>query len=1011
MNKVLLILALILCTITEGIAQNFQKVTGTVSDKQGTVPGVNVVNLRTKSGTITDGEGNFSIEATKGDMIQFSYIGMETIEMKALKNVLNVKMHESALALQEVVAIGYGTSTKKDLTGAVASIKLEDSPTMQMPNTNILENLKGQLPGVNVGMSSSAGGTPSFSIRGQNSINAGNSPLLVVDGIIGGSFSDLNPQDIASVDILKDASSTAVYGSRAANGVILVTTKRGKTDKPQLNFNMNIGVQSWTRKPELMSGEQSIQFEIDKRKATGLTGADLDPKNFMIAKEYDAYQSGAEINWFDETTRNALTQSYQLSISGANDKFNYYVSGNYLNQEGVMIGDDFQRASILAKMEANLTDYIKAGININGTHKDYSGVGPSMYRATYSSPWGFMNSTFSGYENWIERYPAGNTSWTNPMWEAYAIDDKDIYNNASLKGFLDIRLPWIEGLSWKLNASYNIGTHQTARFAHEEHYVNTLIEADLMNPSQFLYEANGSSNQSNSHSWLINQILNYNHTFGEHKIDFTFMSERQRGHSDFANMSAKDFTEAGTTILGYNSLEMGKQDNRGINTGKSYNSALAYMLRANYVWRNRYHASASFRRDGSSVFAEGHKYGNFFSGALAWTLSEENFMKKIDWISYLKLRLSYGENGNPSIGSFQTFPKIGFGGYIFDKEYAKTAYQNSLANKNLGWERTKAFNVGLDFGVFSDRLTGNVEYYNSKTNDLLVSRRLPNTSGYSSILDNMGEVANWGLEIGLHSRNIENKEFSWTTDLSFWMNRNKINHLYGIDNDGDGVEDDDLSNGWFIGKSLGAIYNYQTDGIVQESDKEYMEQYKMAPGDVKIVDLNGDGKIDPDDRTIIGYTKPNFTMNMRNTLNYRNFMLSFSLDWLAGGGKNHYLLAENKKGMNPSTMPSNVWLSKQYWTPEHPVNDIPRPEFNNTYGVGFYQSRAFLRLQDVTLSYNFDKKLLSNTKFINNVRLFVSGKNLLTFTKWDGLDPEAGQKIGEGSPSFKTFSVGLNVSF
>lgn len=246
----------------------------------------------------------------------------------------------------------------------------------------------------------------------------------------------------------------------------------------------------------------------------------------------------------------------------------------------------------------------------------------------------------------------------------------------------------------------------------------------------------------------------------------------------------------------------------------------------------------------------------------------------------------------------------------------------------------------------------------------------------------------------------------------FWLNRNKINSLYGLDNDGDGKEDDDLSNSWFIGKSLGAIYGYESDGIVQESDKEYMETYNMAPGDIKIVDRNGNGKIDPEDKTIIGYSKPNFTMNIRNTLTYKNFMLSFSLDWLAGGGKNNYLLSENSKGMNPAKMPNANWLSnKVYWTPKTPVNDVPRPNYSDSYGYGFYQSRAFLRLQDITLSYVFDKKLLDKTKFFTNARIFVSGKNLLTFTGWDGLDPEAGQRIGEGSPSFKTYNIGLNVSF
>ena len=400
------------------------------------------------------------------------------------------------------------------------------------------------------------------------------------------------------------------------------------------------------------------------------------------------------------------------------------------------------------------------------------------------------------------------------------------------------------------------------------------------------------------------------------------------------------------------------------------------------------------------------------SAALAWTVSEESFMKELDNLSYLKLRLSYGENGNPSIDRYSTFPKVGSGSYIFGQTLQNTLYQSSLANKSLGWERTKAFNIGLDFGVLNDRLTGNIEYYNSKTNDLLVERRLPSTSGYGKILDNMGEVANWGVELGLHSRNIETKNFQWNTNFTFWLNRNTINSLYGIDGDNDGVEDDDLSNGWFIGKSLGAVYHYTTDGVVQESDTEYMEKYNMAAGDMKIVDLNKDGKIDSDDKSIIGYTKPNFNMNMSNTLTYRNMQLYFSLDYIAGGGNNNYYISENKKGFNTGQMPAANWIDVEYWTPETPSNISPRADYNNkAYDLQFHQSRSFVRLQDVTFSYLFDKKLLDKSNFFTNAKVFVSGKNLLTFTGWRGLDPEAGQRIGEGSPSFKTFSVGLNVSF
>lgn len=1009
---------LFLCTLLlTGLSLYAQQITvkGIVKDSEELgILGVNVLNMSTKSGVITDVDGAYEIKAQKGDNLQFSYIGMKSVTLKVTGPKLNVKMEEDSQVLNEVVAIGYGTSTKKDLTGSVASLKLENSPIATLPNSNVLESLKGSLPGVNIGLATSAGGTPSFSIRGQNSISAGSSPLLVVDGIIGGDFSQINPMDIASIDVLKDASSAAVYGSRAANGVIIVTTKRGKSEKPQFNLNLNYGINSWTRKPNMMNADQYLKYRKEYYAAEGYTGKDLEPEFFLKPKEWDAYQAGSSYNWLDEVSQVGTTENYQFSVSGANDNFNYYVSANHYSQEGIMLGDNFKRNSILAKLEAQLSKYIKAGINVSGNIRDYSGVGPDMYLATYVGPLGFMNSTEAGYENWLERYPGGNTTWANPLWNSYGVDDSDIRYGASLKAFAEIKLPWIEGLSWHVNAAYNLSQTKQAQFNHETHYVNTLKLSEMQNPSAFLKNANGYSRSDNASSWLINHILNYNRTFGDHKVDFTFMSERQRHYTDGVKATGSDFEQAGTTVLGYNSLELGNQEKRKIDTYKTQSSELAYMTRLNYVYKNRYHVSGSYRRDGFSAFSEGYKFGDFFSTALAWTLTEEEFMKN-KVLNYLKVRLSYGENGNPSIDSYSTFPTVGIGSYIFDKTVVNTLYQNKLANKNLGWERTQAVNLGFDFGLFKDRISGNVEYYQSTTKDLLVTRRLPATTGYTSILDNMGKISNWGLEISLKSKNIVTKDFSWETGLSFWMNRNKVKSLYGIDADGDGREDDDLSNGWFIGKPLGSIYSYTVDGIVQTEDTEYCAQYNAKPGDVKFVDISGpdgvpDGKIDATyDRSIIGYSTPNFKMNMSQTLTYKNLQLYFTLDYINGGG-NRYL-SNNEKGFNPNALPNANWINESFWTPDNPSNVSPRANYNNSRGWGFYQSREFLRLQDITLSYSLDQKMLDKLKVLKSAKVFISGKNLLTITDWRGLDPESGQRIGEGSPSFKVISIGANVSF
>lgn len=1014
MKKITLFFMTFCFIILSATAQNII-VRGVVDDDSGLeLPGVNILNLTTRIGKVTDLDGKYEISASKGEELQFSYIGMQTVVYKVTGEKLNVRMKPASLMLEEVVAIGYGTATKKDLTGAVSSVKLEDSPLTALPNSNVLETLKGSLPGINIGISTSAGGTPSFSIRGQNSISAGSSPLLVVDGIIGGDFSQLNPQDIASIDILKDASSAAVYGSRAANGVIIVTTKRGKTETPQFNLSVNYGINTWTRKPDMMDGEEFIQFKKDYYRAEGYTGNDLEPEYFLKPKEWEAYQAGSQYNWLDEVSRTGSTQNYQFSVSGANEKFNYYVSANHFNQEGILKGDDFMRSSVLTKLEATLNKYIKAGINMSGNVRDYSGIGPDMYLATYVGPWGFMNSVEKGHENWLERYPGGNTTWSNPLWSSYKVDDKDKRYSASIKSYIDIRLPWIEGLSWRVNGAYDFSQTQQARFFHEENYVNTLKLTEMQNPSAFLKNANGYSRSNNGNSWLMNQILNYSRSFNRHKVDATFMSERQRSHTDGVYVSGSDFEQAGTTVLGFNSLELGNLEKRGVDTYKTQSSQLAYMGRVNYVYNNRYYVSGSYRRDGFSAFSEGHKFGNFYSAALAWTLSEEQFMQN-KALNYLKLRLSYGENGNPSINSYSTFPTVGTGSYIFGSEYVKSLYQNKLANKVLGWERTRAINVGVDFGFLNNRINGNLEYYNSTTKDLLVTRRLPNLTGYGSILDNMGKIANWGVELSLNSNNIVTKDFKWDTGFTFWMNRNKIKSLYGIDADNDGKEDDDLSNGWFIGKSLGAIYSYTVDGIVKSEDTDYCKQFNAQPGDVKFVDISGpdgvpDGKIDATyDRSIIGYTTPNFKMNISNTLTYKDFQLYFSFDYINGGG-NRYL-SNNEKGFNPNRMPNANWINEAYWTPEKQSNVSPRANYNNTRGWGFYQSREFLRLQNVTFSYSLNKKTLDKMNVLSSARFFLTGTNLFTITDWRGMDPEAGQCIGEGSPSFKVVSMGVNVSF
>ncbi len=1007
----------LLLSVLPATAQN-ASIKGHVFDKSTGDPliGATIMQKGTQNAVVTDLDGNFILNAPVNSVLEIHYIGYNVQEVKAIgSKTLRIAMEENVVALGEVVAIGYGTAKKKDLTGSIASIRLEDSPRMALPNMNVLDALKGQLPGFDIGTTTSAGGNPSVNIRGQNSIKASNNPLLVVDGVVFlGSYNELNPSDIASVDVLKDASSAAVYGSRAANGVILVTTKKGKSEKPTVRFAATVGIQNATSKPDMLDPEGFLRLKKDLNIMNGASESDLALENLLTPYEYSAYQEGSIVDWYDEAVGTGISQDYQISVSGGSERLNYYVSGQYLNQNGVLYNDQFKKFSVTSKVESKITDWLKVGLNLSVINKNADGVEADLRNAINGTPYSYKYVRFEGFEGMMERSPQGHQTTINPLWQTRQFDEDRNQNYRSL-AFARIDLPWIKGLSYTFNYSLNRWEGHQARFQDETYFMNTLSEADLRDQSKYLKDANGSKEHVTRTDWFMNHLINFNRTFKDHSIDVTLLAERQRESKTSSTLSAKDFSDAGSTALGVDALELGNVANRGVETGKTILSQLAYMGRFNYVYKQRYHLSGSVRRDGYSGFADGHKYGDFYSLAGAWTLSQEGFFRdNIKFIDYLKLRLSYGENGNPSVGSYSTFSKMGSGSYLFGSTSVKTSAASNLANKNLSWERTGAWNVGLDFAVLNERLSGNVDYYNSNTTNLLLNRAIPIMNGFQNVSDNIGKINNWGVEFSLNSQNIVSKDFTWSTGLNFWMNRNKIVSLYGLDGDGDGVEDDDIANNLFIGKSLDAVYTYVFDGIIQKDDVEYMAIYGGQPGDVKFKDLNGDGVINADhDREIVGYKKPNFTMTMSNTFTYKNFELYFLLNWIAGGGKKNYYIAEYLYAYNVAIFGGGVianWLNKEYWMPEHPSNEVPRPNYSNPYGYKFPKRHDFLRLQDFSLAYRFDKKLLGKTP-IQSLKVYMAAKNLLTFSSWEGQDPETSTAYAHGNPAMRNITFGIDVSF
>ena len=831
--------------------------------------------------------------------------------------------------------------------------------------------------------------------------------------------------DVASVDILKDASSTAIYGSLAANGVMLITTKRGKTDKPTVQLNVSAGLQTYTNRPDMLSPEGYIQLRKDRFLADNPNGT-YDLNTNLAPYELDAYKANHTVDWFSEVTRHAAIKNYGLSISGSSNRSNYYFSGNYLDQQGIVVGDQFHKFSILGKIESQITDWLKIGVNLGVTSKNADGISADLEKGTINGPYAYLyvhdrgtaSPGFENFTNRLERYPQGQSTTFSPFWKTqeYNEDRNQNYRGAT---FARIDVPWVKNLSYTFNYSLNRWEGHSANFQDENMFINTMNLNELVSASSHLVEANGSKKNPGRTDWYMNHLVNYKLDINDHSFDATLLAERQGKRESTMEITAKDFSVAGTTVLGANALELGNSANYIVNTDFSELYQLAYMARLNYVYKSRYHASFSIRRDGYSGYAEGHKYGIFRAGALAWTASEESIIKdNLKFIDNLKFRLSFGENGNPSVGAYSTFPTVNSSSTILlGGSTVKAVYASNLANKNLDWEKTTALNIGVDFSIFKNILSGTVEVYNSNTTDLLLARAIPIINGYSTVLDNIGKINNKGVEVQLSTNNYSRKNFSWSSGLNFWMNRNKVVSLYGLDANKDGIEDDDIANGLFIGKSLKANYTYVMDGIIQKDDAQYMAIYGGQPGDIKFKDLNGDGKINAtSDRTIVGYEKPNFTMTFSNTFRYKNFELYFLFNYIAGGGSANYYVGNNAYAYLPNALYGGGaanWLNKEYWTPEHPSNSVTRTNYNNsTYGYLFPKSREFVRLQDVSFSYNFPAKLLKNTP-VSSAKVYASGKNLLTFSGWEGLDPESGTSFAgvTGFPVFKILTFGLNITF
>jgi TonB-linked SusC/RagA family outer membrane protein len=980
------------------------------------VIGASVLVKGTHNGVNTNDRGEFDL-TIEGDktVLVISSVGFNPVEFVVNGNTnVTITLNEDFSKLNEVVVVGYGTAKRKDLTGAVSSVKVEGSALALMPNLNALEALRGNVSGLNIGPVNTAGGQPSVLIRGQRSISGLNDPLILLDGVIYlGSISDINPNDIASFDILKDAVSAATYGSRSANGIIAITTKKGKTGKPMISFKSETGFQRWQNRPKMMKAAEWIEVVNARNKyAPGST-------NWLQAGELANMKAGKETVWLDLATQTGLIQDYQAAVSGAANNVNYYLSGSYNDNKGIVVGDKFKRISALGKINTKITTWFEVGVDAAWSRRDYSGIAANIGSAEIMSPYGVVYRDSLGN---LEKYPY-TQSLINPLWGVKdgTIDNKDITTTYRLNTYAVIALPWIKGLSYRVNFLNNQERHDSSAFTYERYYVKEGAgiagRYDAASVQSLLSNANGILLNDVTNSYVFDNILTYEKAIGKHRITATAVATRDHLKFQDINSTGSNFSANGNTTLGMYGLS--KAAVQKVNLNNIERSNIGYLGRLNYSFNEKYFLTASWRRDGASVFGEDKRWASFAAVGAAWQISRERFLHDFKPLSNLRLKFSWGQNGNQGLSPYATLSQVlngsaGNARYEFSNAQGTIYYglvQNSLGNSSLGWEKTAATNAGFESGWLGNRLFVDLDVYYTQTTDQIFVRTIPIMTGFKTQLSSLGQVNNTGIELTVRSVNIQQKTVSWNSDLTFWRNNNKLKHLYREDKNQDGREDDDIANNFFIGKSLGAVYGFSQNGIVQTNDNDYIAMTGAAPGAPKYVDLKKDGKIDADDRTVIGYSKENFRLNLSNTVRYKNFDLYVMVSGIFGGN-NTYLQSNTSAYMTSGTGRFNDnSISKPYWTPENPSNVYPSAYFAGDSRFLGLQSRAFVRIQDLSIAYSLNGSWLKQNH-INAVRIFAAGRNLATFTKWVGGDPETGTTVQSNTfPVATSYSLGANISF
>lgn len=959
------------------------------------LPGVNVLIEGTTIGTVTNLDGVYSLELPeKAEALLFSYVGYETKrELISNREIIDVQLVSSSGVLNEVVVIGYGTQRKKDLTGSVSVVSTDDLGSV--PVASISDALQGKAAGVQVISSGVPGSDATFRIRGVGTIND-NNPLLVIDGVpVSNGLNQLNMSDVESIQVLKDASATAIYGSRGANGVLIVTTKRGKSDASKLDFNYYFGLQQPSKMVEMMNASQFAAMHNEMMENAGLitNPAYADPASL-----------GQGTDWLGELFSPAPMQNYSLSYSGNSEKTNFYVSGNYFKQDGIVSGTGYERISVQFNTDTKIFDGLRFGNSLTLNH-DNKKSGNYNIRNTMlalpTQPIFREDGTYSG--------PIAQPVWdgdiTNPIGLSKIVNNSTKGYNLLGSAFGELVL--MKDLKFKSTFGLQMNFWNDRTWAPSYHWNSSVNENDYL------------SEQYNKNiTWVWDNYFTYDKNFGDHHLVAMAGTSAQENNRNYLYGSVQGFPSQLTQQMNNGNL-------MPVVGGNMYSwSLLSYMGRANYSYLGKYMVTATLRRDGSSRFGEGNKWGTFPSASAAWRISEESFMKDFDFLSDMKIRAGYGITGNQEIGNYSFASALQTISYNFNGQIVNAVVPTIMPNPNVQWEQQEQMNFGVDATFFNHKVEVAVDGYIKNTNQMLVPMNVPVSTGYSDVFVpsiNAGKMENRGVEVSVRSNNLTG-DFSWTTNMTFAYNKNKVIDL----NDTVPLTSGSIGLNYNLaliqaGYPINMFYGFVTDGIFQNQDEVDRHAVQVpgndpfnrtSPGDIRFKDMNNDGVIDDKDRVLLGNPNPKFIFSLGNTFAYKRFDLTIFFQGMTG---NQILNANRIWAEAMSVAQNQTTLTLDRWTGEGTSQLVPRAVFNDPNKNArpsdrFVEDGDYLRLKNLIIGYTLPQSVLARLN-MSSLRIYVSAVNLLTWTKYTGFDPEVGTSGIDSSvyPVTSTYSIGLNI--